>query len=180
MKNMQRLVIVLLLTCSGAWSQINDEVRSEIKNVQASPNRWKSIVLHHSGTSKGNAKKYNNDHLKRGLTNGLAYHFVIGKGMDSKDGQVEVGDRWKNQLKGGHLRDEKQNEQAIGICLVGNFDEDKPTAKQMKSLKELISILRSEVLLDPAPIVYHKNFKVSNTTCPGAHFPYAEIEMLNK
>jgi len=32
------------------------------------------------------------------------------------------------QLDGGHLASEAQNKIALGICLVGNFDERRPTS----------------------------------------------------
>jgi hypothetical protein len=47
------------------------------------------------------------------------------------DGVIAVGPRWKKQLDGGHLRSAVQNRTALGICLIGNFDEKPPTAKQL-------------------------------------------------
>ena len=63
-------------------------------------------------------------HRKRGMQNGLAYHFVIGNGTDTQDRQIEMGSRWLKQLQGGHVKNHYINEVGIGICLVGNFENN--------------------------------------------------------
>ena len=70
---------------------------------------------------------------------GIGYHFVIGNGRGMEDGQVEPTFRWKQQLAGAHAGQRRHNESGIGICLIGNFDEAPPTAKQLSALKELLA-----------------------------------------
>ena len=91
---------------------------------------WQSITLHHSATSQGNAEVFDYDHRSRGL-GGLAYHFVIGNGSDSGDGEVEVGWRWLQQKEADRKGD-------IQICLVGNFNNSEPTAAQFAALIDLL------------------------------------------
>ncbi|MBN2712959.1 MAG: hypothetical protein JXR97_11105, partial [Planctomycetes bacterium] len=66
---------------------------------------WRYIVIHHSSTASGNAAKFDREHRsgEHPMENGMAYHFVIGNGNGSEDGLVEVGERWKKQLPGGHV-----------------------------------------------------------------------------
>ena len=46
-----------------------------------------------------------NVHKARGMKNGLAYHFVISNGSrKAYDGEVYIGNRWKAQLDGGHVK----------------------------------------------------------------------------
>ena len=54
-------------------------------------------------------QKYDVFHRQRGMQNGLAHHFVIGNGIDSGDGEIEVGPRWSKQLLGGHLKSYRLN-----------------------------------------------------------------------
>ena len=66
---------------------------------------------------------------ENGMQNGLAYHFVIGNGTDTQDGQIEMGSRWLKQLQGGHVKNHYINEVGIGICLVGNFKKKQTHSK---------------------------------------------------
>ena len=79
------------------------------------------------------------------MQNGLAYHFVIGNGSSSGNGEIEVGPRWTKQLNGGHVASDYLNNIAIGICLVGDLNRDQPTKAQLGALDELITYLRDRV-----------------------------------
>ncbi len=140
--------------------------------------RWKYIVVHHSATSSGNAAIFDLAHHQRGMENGLAYHFVIGNGKDSKDGEIEVGNRWLKQLHGGHLKSDALNEIALGICFVGNFEEVRPTRRQQAAAIELISYLR-EKLGKPYPqFKSHREINTMPTSCPGRNFPLSAFHQI--
>jgi N-acetylmuramoyl-L-alanine amidase len=50
---------------------------------------WSYIVVHHSGTEKGNATSIHASHRQRGFGNGLGYHFLIDNGTMGKPlGQI--------------------------------------------------------------------------------------------
>ena len=100
---------------------------------------WEFIVIPHSATRSGSARAFDHDHRSRGMANGLAYHFVIGNGRGGNDGEVEIGERWLKQIPGGHCRNERNNTRGIGICLVGDFSDSRPTAKQMEALVTLVT-----------------------------------------
>lgn len=146
--------------------------------VATHPARWRYIVVHNSGTRQGNAKAFDYYHLHvRKMPNGLAYHFVIGNGTSSGDGEIEIGSRWTRQINGGHVHSDYLNSIALGICLVGDFNHEKPTPKQLESLEELIKYLRNRVGKTnhkPAIVVAHKNINPPRwpTDCPGDEFPY--------
>ncbi len=139
--------------------------------------RWKYIVVHNSGTREGNARVFDIYHLRvRHMKNGLAYHFVIGDGHGSGDGQVEIGHRWTAQLNGGHVASDYLNDIALGVCLVGDFNRDLPTKAQIGALEELVAYLRDRVGKSQGrrAIVYaHKEINPRPTDCPGEHFPYS-------
>ena len=108
---------------------------------------------------------------KRHMEHGLAYHFVVGNAHGMRDGQIAVGQRWRRQLDGGHLRSEAQNKISIGICLVGNFDKRKPTTKQMQSLNALVEALLKRCKLSPSAVKTHQQINTVKTLCPGRNFP---------
>jgi hypothetical protein len=108
---------------------------------------------------------------KRHMENGLAYHFVIGNGNGSPDGRIEVGDRWRRQIRGGHLASEALNEISLGICLVGNFETTRPSAQQMKSLYALVQYLVERCRATSSAVKTHRQINTKPTQCPGRNFP---------
>jgi LysM repeat protein len=151
---------------------LTSAVQNAIASAKVKKGRWRYIVLHHSGTEIGNVKGMDEYHrTRRHMENGLAYHFVIGNGRGMGDGEIGVGRRWTNQINGGHLASESLNELAIGICLVGNFDKQGPTKKQLTSLAALITALRNRCDLPASAVRTHQQINPVYTRCPGRHFP---------
>tara|TARA_R100000027_G_C2251454_1_gene94447 strand:+ start:6963 stop:7700 length:738 start_codon:yes stop_codon:yes gene_type:complete len=157
-----------------------DNMLSEVRRV-SEPKRgglrtWRYIVVHHSGVATGNAEIYGNYHLNKvGMKNGLAYHFVIGNGTKSGDGEIEIGPRWDRQLNGGHVKSSKVNNQGVGICLVGNFQNTRPTARQLAALNSLGTYLR-ELIPNQTKFAVHREIDGKNhTVCPGKYFPTAQM-----
>ena len=139
-------------------------------------NRWKHIVVHHSADSNNSIRGMEHYHRRvRRMENGLAYHFVIGNGVKTTDGKIYVGDRWKRQIRGGHLASSALNEVAIGICLVGNFEKTLPTAKQRTSLKALVSHLRKRTGVPFSQVRTHRHINPKPTICPGRRFSLRSI-----
>jgi len=157
-------------------------VRSQIEAPKDRLRDWEYIVVHHSGTSGGNAKIFDYYHAEeRGMENGMAYHFVIGNGTDSGDGQIEVGNRWRRQIQGGHLASETLNEIAIGICLVGDFNRSRLGPRQAASLIELVQFLRKMMPDQRLKFRTHREINTRPTECPGRLFPTQALrEILNQ
>lgn len=157
------------------WRYLNESVRRAIDKAPVQRGRWKYIIIHNSATRQGNAKIFDNYHRRvRKMSNGLAYHFVIGNGTSSGNGEIEIGSRWTRQINGGHVASDYLNNIAIGICLVGDFDRDVPTQAQLDSLRELITYLRARVGRsgrDWAQVRGHREINPKPTSCPGKRFP---------
>jgi N-acetyl-anhydromuramyl-L-alanine amidase AmpD len=135
---------------------------------------WAYIVLHHSATARGSAESFDKIHKQKGW-DGLGYHFVIGNGTESKDGEIEVGFRWKEQREGAHAGNTIYNELGIGICLVGNFETALPTQKQCESLHALLRLLTELLAIPTSNITKHQTVREEETACPGKLFPFAQI-----
>jgi len=156
--------------------------RSVIDAIRRAPvkrRRWQFIVVHNSGTRQGNARAfdYYHRHVRR-MQNGLAYHFVIGNGTSTGNGQIEVGDRWRRQINGGHVHSDYLNNISLGICLVGDFNRDQPTRTQLESCEELIRYLRERcggTGRGDIPVRPHREMNPPRwaTDCPGDVFPYS-------
>jgi hypothetical protein len=140
--------------------------------------RWKFVIVHNSGTRQGNARAFDYYHRKiRRMRNGLAYHFVIGNGTSSRNGQIEIGDRWRRQINGGHVHSDYMNNIGLGICLVGDFNRDQPTRAQLEACEELIRYLQERCgKSDGRSLIVRPHREVNPprwaTDCPGDAFPY--------
>jgi hypothetical protein len=165
-------------TATAAEPRFTKNVREITAKLKIPADRWTMIICHHSALRKGNAATYDREHRKRGMENGLAYHFLIGNGVDSGDGEIEIGSRWQKQIKGGHVRSDEINEVAIGICLVGNFEKEKPTENQLAALRELLCYLRDDVVNQKVKFTVHSKADPRHTACPGKHFPTQEMQEL--
>ena len=130
--------------------------------------KWKVIVLHHSATSQGSVESIHEAHLRRKWL-GIGYHFVIGNGKGMPDGAIEPTFRWKQQMHGAHAGVKDFNETGIGICVIGNFENGPPSAKQIQSMQTLVSWLKRTYKIPQEKIIGHKSVKA--TACPGKHFP---------
>jgi len=135
-------------------------------------NRWKTIVIHHSASQSGNARKFDSYHRNVNHWDELGYHFVIGNGTDSGDGEVEVGSRWVKQKHGAHCKTQNNyyNDHGIGICLVGDFRRSGPSPAQMRSLTRLVRFLTRQCRIGAEGIVSHGGV-TGKTICPGPRFP---------
>ena len=151
-------------------------IQHAIDRAAVKPGRWQYIVIHHSGVDTGTVKSMDHYHREvRHMENGLAYDFVIGNGKGMGDGEIAVGPRWTRQLDGGHLASEAQNKIALGICLVGNFDDHLPSARQMQNLRALVQALMARCRLDSGAVKTHQQINIIHTRCPGARFPTASF-----
>lgn len=106
----------------------------------------------------------------------MGYHFVIGNGSGSGGGRVEVGSRWTKQKHGAHCKiagHPEYNDFGIGICLVGNFNETRPTEAQVRALANLVRYLSARYRIPRSRIFGHGQLKA--TDCPGRYFDYSDL-----
>ena len=164
---------------SVSYRYLTSSVIDAIRRAPVKRRRWQFIVVHNSGTRQGNARvfDYYHKHVRR-MQNGLAYHFVIGNGTSTGNGQIEVGDRWRRQINGGHVHSDYLNNISLGICLVGDFNRDQPTRAQLDACEELIRYLRQRcggTGRGAIPVKPHREINPPRwpTDCPGDDFPYS-------
>lgn len=87
----------------------------------------------------------------------IGYHFVIdpyGRILEGRD----------LQFQGAHAYGDN-NIQNIGVCLIGNFDEEKPTKAALDSLRRTIDHLRGTYKIPRASVFNHREMR--HTECPG-------------
>lgn len=137
--------------------------------------QWKYIVIHHSATDEGSAATFDRYQREQKGWRGIGYDFVIGNGHGSPDGLIEVTFRWEQQLVGAHAGLKEYNEQGVGICLVGDFDRNYPTPKQMEALVAVVNDLQERCRIPTGNIVMHRQIRPAGTHCPGKNFPFYDF-----
>lgn len=147
-------------------------------NVHIHERPWEFIVIHHSATTSGSVESIHRSHRSRKDGNGkswlgIGYHFVIGNGNGMVDGKISATFRWTQQLHGAHSGSLRHNDRGIGICLIGNFEESKPTAAQRESVTQLLQSLADRYSIPKQRIIGH--YQVRATACPGRYFPLREV-----
>jgi N-acetyl-anhydromuramyl-L-alanine amidase AmpD len=135
-------------------------------------------VLHHSASPSGNYAQIDKEHRKILGFDGCGYHFVIGNGQGSEDGKIEVAQRWVNQKQGVHCRNAKSHdmdEYGVGICLIGDMDQEPPTAKQVAAAQALIAYLGGRYRIKNDHVTTHAHVASTPTVCPGKYFPEESV-----
>jgi len=165
----------LSIPAGAASPDLLRDVRSRTARIAVRTDVWERIIVHHSAIKYGNAEIYDRAHRGRNMRNGLAYHFVIGNGIDSGVGEIEIGTRWEKQLHGGHVKSYSVNLNSIGICLVGNFEKEYPTRRQLEAFTQLTDWLRGEAAPRARKFAGHRDIRGEQTICPGRNFPLAAM-----
>ena len=138
--------------------------------------KWKYIVIHHSATDEGNSLAFHKLHRNKGWET-VGYHFVIDNGsIGKKEGNIEASPRWIKQQNGAHCKAAQMNYRGIGICLVGNFDNEQVSPAQLESLVYLVNTLRRYYRIPAGNIMGHGQVPGARTDCPGKNFPWKEFK----
>ena len=92
---------------------------------------------------------------------------------------MEVGPRWPKQKWGAHAQtpDEQFNKFGIGICLVGNFDQQHPTDAQLRSTAKLVAYLMKTYGIPASHVIGHGDTKP--TDCPGRNMHVAVVRRMS-
>lgn len=168
-------------TPAKVWKSVKGNVPRYWQPPWQAERKWTAIVIHHSGTESGNAAIFDKWHKEGNHWEGVGYDFVIGNGTDSGDGQVEVTFRWRQQRTGAHCKTPSNwaNEEAVGICLVGNFNHGVPTTRQMQSLVGLVRFLQSRYRISRSRVYGHNSTPGAGATdCPGRNFSIARVRSM--
>ena len=127
------------------------------------------LVLHHTayptrripGNSEEAQSRHMREierwHLERGFL-AIGYHFVI-----SPTGRIFVG-RPVDRM-GAHVQG--HNRGTVGICLMGDFERERPTVAALAAL----SAVRTRLIPGAAglPLLAHRDHSGQATLCPGRH-----------
>lgn len=136
----------------------------EPKEVE--PMRWSHIMVHHTGAEEENTEQIRQYHLSLGWRD-IGYHFVI-----ERDGKVVEGRPLTD--RGAHCNTDDWNGRAIGIALIGNFENHPPTLAQYRGLAAQVEVLMRRYGIPLANVIRHKD--VAATDCGGRYFDFETLK----
>ena len=126
----------------------------------------KFIAVHHSQRKIDSLKRIKELHVKINKWEDIGYHFLIDKNGKLYKGRSE-------KFIGAHVYG--HNKDSIGICLIGNFDEEKPTKKQIQTLMKFLKQKTKKFKIPTNNILGHREFPNVIKTCPGKFIDMDEI-----
>jgi N-acetylmuramoyl-L-alanine amidase len=121
---------------------------------------WTYIINHHTGAEEKNAAQVKNYHVNTLGWKDVGYNYLI-----ERDGKIVTG-RSLN-VAGAHCKVAGMNSKGIGIAIIGNLENRKPTNEQYNSLIELNAKLCKNHNISVGNILGHKEVKGAATVCPG-------------
>jgi hypothetical protein len=177
-----------VLMMSERWTAIPaigiSETGVQQSNIEIQPGRWRSIVIHHSGSYAGTVRDMAQQQSRDWGFPSIGYHFVVGNGNGEYDGDIITCPRWFNQQSGAHVADRGAgaqpdagwfNENSIGICLIGNGERREFTDAQMKALMTLVRSLQAKCGIPASAVFMHSD--LAPVASPGAYFPRETFSM---
>lgn len=132
----------------------------------------KFVIIHHALAKKCTVDDIHKWHLKNGWS-GFGYHYFV-----DKRGNIFKGR--KDEWNGAQCKEEGMNEQSIGICLEGCYEDyeeqtDKVVPKdQLASLQLLVKSLMDKYKIPAGNIKRHTDY-AHYKKCPGNYFPWKEF-----
>ena len=116
-----------------------------------------TLVIHHSATGPSvRPERIAEYHIKRMDWPGIGYHFLV-----SADGVLYQ----TNPLETISYHATKANPYSLGICFLGNFNEQIPTPSQLQAGAHLLAWLMQELDIPLENVEGHMKF--TTTACPG-------------
>ncbi|QDU67402.1 N-acetylmuramoyl-L-alanine amidase [Planctomycetes bacterium Pla86] len=139
--------------------------------------RWNKITVHHTAMSAGHLhgaslaasadalRRVQHEHVSTNGWADIGYHFLIdpcGRVFQGRELQWQGAHAGRDPATGANF-----NSGNIGICLLGNFNSERPTPAALIALTQLIDGLRGQYGIARSAVFGHRHFK--NTECPGTN-----------
>lgn len=100
----------------------------------------------------------------------IGYHYII-----DRNGRVWEGR--SIQYQGAHVR--YHNKHNVGVLLLGHFDQQSPSDRQIAALQQHVSRLMHRYNIPLDRVTTHREWETARTVCPG-HTLQAEMDRIRR
>jgi hypothetical protein len=129
---------------------------------------WRYIYVRHSKSAGGDTVSL----MSAGQP--VGDHFLICNGAGAEDGEIQITPRWSTQRAALPPAGAASiDSQCISICLVGDFDRNPPSDKQLKRLSRLVCALQARLNIPSENVVVQR--RAGTPAAAGRLFPLAEF-----
>lgn len=138
------------------------------------------IVIHHSATKDSGTVSWGAIRRYHTQTNGwrdIGYHW----GVELVNDYYEILVGRTMDEPGAHCKEANMNSLGIGICCVGDYDEDDPLPEMYDRVARLCRFLMAKYKIPIQSVIGHrdaglmdgKNWRIGQyKTCPGSRFSF--------
>ncbi len=141
----------------------------------------KRIIIHHSATKDSITVDWNaidNYHTNTLGYLDIGYHW----GVEKVNGKLTIMKGRPEEMDGAHTKQQNMNKIAIGVCVVGNFDQEIPSDDTYQITAQLCADIcfRNKISLSGVDAAIDPHSKYAVKTCPGKNFDMAKLKNLTK
>ncbi len=119
------------------------------------------LILHHSASMTATVEQIRRYHIEKLRWLDIGYHFLI-----DFEGKVMRGRSLSFQ---GCHGEKYTNQHYLGLCCLGNFEENKMKDLQYKALLDFLTSL--QIIFDFSRVNIKGHKEIVATLCPGKYFP---------
>jgi N-acetylmuramoyl-L-alanine amidase len=131
------------------------------------------IVIHHSLTEDSRTVSWDAIRWYHTNTNGWAkIGYQLGIELIGAHYEILMG-RMLDEI-GAHCKEGGMNRTSVGICVIGNFDDQRVPYEQMETLVELTKSLMHVFKIPKENVKRHCDF-APYKSCPGKMFQWSEF-----
>ena len=127
-----------------------------IQRITVHHEGWKTVHFTDKRTTAQRIELIRTVHTRDNGWGDIGYHYII-----DRDGRLWEGRPLTYQ--GAHVRD--NNEHNLGILVLGNFDKQLPSSKQMASLQTTLGSFKQQYRVPTRRVYTHQ--ELVSTACPG-------------
>ncbi|MBL8022989.1 MAG: N-acetylmuramoyl-L-alanine amidase [Elusimicrobia bacterium] len=142
--------------------------------LKSRSNQKKYIILHHSVSADhptlSNVGAIRNYHVNVNGWVDVGYHFLL----DRINGHLEIVCGRMLDERGAHCKELDFNASGIGICVIGNFDQEPPPLDTLATLRHLCRSLMNQNIITADRVLGHREAQAmggvpveQRKSCPG-------------
>lgn len=155
----------------ASWAKANPiptrlNPMGSIKRITVHHEGWTPVYFTDTASTAARLESIRQSHLQRLGAGDIGYHYVI-------DRQGRLWEGRNIAYQGAHVS--KENENNLGIMVLGNFTQQSPSSGQLATLQTVIASMMRQYRVPVARVYTHQ--ELGPTSCPGTSLQSAMVSI---